>query len=370
MDMIEVTPVRSLVWVFFSCAFLLLILNWFRFINAWFCLRSILGALEKLPIRAAFNRLPREKSMPIWRWNNSESSFPAARQLVDRLRALALEDSAAITSSTREDLETGIRILSAVFDSEDGRQSKILKMRLQTPSSPLTQAQEVESDPAADGTVATGGSSTRRSATVASEGPGRKSLNVVSRQSIETLVDETKTAMTDAINELSSGLLRKYWERGSNGIRKDTGPVKLEDVKPEDVKYILAEDIVALPFYTYIRHVVIEMRNLLFFVVLAFCLLFAALHTYAFRADQAIDRSFLVLFLILGGGVVWVLAQMERDPLLSRLNDSNPGELGKGFYLNLVRFGIVPFLTVVSSQVSSVSNLLLRWVQPTLEAFR
>lgn len=103
------------------------------------------------------------------------------------------------------------------------------------------------------------------------------------------------------------------------------------------------------------------MRSLLFLIVLAFCLLFASLDTLVFRRGDAIDRSFLALFLILASGIAWVLAQMERDALLSRLENSDPGELNKGFYFNLIKFGIVPFLTILGSQVPSVSNLLLRW---------
>jgi len=78
----------------------------------------------------------------------------------------------------------------------------------------------------------------------------------------------------------------------------------------------------------------------------------------------------MTLFFCLGGGVVWVLAQMERNALLSRLTNTTAGELGKGFYFDLIKYGIVPALTVIGSQVPGISNLLLRWVQPALQAFR
>jgi hypothetical protein len=115
---------------------------------------------------------------------------------------------------------------------------------------------------------------------------------------------------------------------------------------------------------------VAELRNLLFFVAMAFSLLFLAFHAYAFRADQAIDWSFMALFLVLGTGVTVVLYQMELDPILSHFGGTQAGEVGWSFYLNLLKYGAVPFLTIIGSQVPAVSNLLLRWVQPTLQSLR
>jgi len=158
-----------------------------------------------------------------------------------------------------------------------------------------------------------------------------------------------------------------YWKRGSAGTPQDkTQPSRV----PADEGYLLAEDIVVLPFYDYVRHVVIELRNLLFFVVAAFCLLFGALHVYAFGADSAIDWSMIVLFIVLGTGVVTVLAQMERNPLLRRLTDAGTGGLGKTFYFDLLKYGTVPLLTVLGSQVPFISNNVLRWIQPAVEALR
>jgi hypothetical protein len=114
--------------------------------------------------------------------------------------------------------------------------------------------------------------------------------------------------------------------------------------------------------------VIIELRNILFFLGVAVSLLFAALHTYAFRADQAIDWWFFGLFAFLGGGIVIIIAQMERNALLGRLSDGTPGELGPRFYLQLVKYGTIPFLTIFGSQVPSISNLVLKWVQPAVEA--
>ena len=87
LDMIEPSRVSRFALFFFGLALLTLWSNWFRFINIWVRLRNILEHLENLPIRTAFQRLPREKSLPILHWSSSQSTF-LLRQVLDRLRAL------------------------------------------------------------------------------------------------------------------------------------------------------------------------------------------------------------------------------------------------------------------------------------------
>jgi hypothetical protein len=165
--------------------------------------------------------------------------------------------------------------------------------------------------------------------------------------------------------------LQEYWQRGDCPVA--SSPVLLEGSRRKtdsaNRKFELAEDLIALRYYSYIRYVGTELRHLLFFLVVGFSLLFLALHTYAFRADQTIDWSLIALFLVLGSGVVWVLMQQERDALLSRLQRTNADEIGKNFYLDLLKYGALPILTLLGTQVPWISNSLLRWLQPSLEAF-
>ncbi len=319
LDMIEPSRVSRFALCFFGLAVLTLWLNWFRFINIWVHLRNILEHLENLPIRSAFQRLPREKSLPILHWSSSQNSF-LLRQVLDRLRALARADASVQNMALQARLESWMGVLMT---------EKVVKMK--------TVEQRV-----------VGGSPI-------------STVLILSRRR-EDHQREARREMTNLNEILSTRLLKEYWTRGSSGTKEDQEP------PPADLKYVLAEDIVALPFYAYIRKIMGELRNILFFLGVAVSLLFAALHTYAFRADQAIDWWFFGLFAFMGGGIVIVIAQMERNALLSRFSDRSPGELGTGFYLQLLKYGAVPFLTIFGSQVPSISNIVLKWVQPALEA--
>ena len=99
-----------------------------------------------------------------------------------------------------------------------------------------------------------------------------------------------------------------------------------------------------------------------------FCSRRDGVNSYSFQAPQAITR-FLIIGLI-GAGIIVVraFAQIERDPILSRLSGTAEGELGKDFYIRVISYGALPILTVLSTQFPSISRFLLSWAQPTLEA--
>jgi hypothetical protein len=318
LDMIEPSRVSTFAHFFFAFALLTLWLNWFRFLNIWVHLRRILDHLENLPLRTAFQRLPREKSLPILQLSTPQNTF-LLRHVLDRVRALAKADPSNINKKLEADFEARIDAL--------------------LPARPAKMAiveQKV-----------VGGS-----ALPPPPEPPRNSNPLV----------EARDEMTRLTVTLSDRLRSEFWNRGSSSGQHDQRP------KPADQKYLLAEDIVALPFHAYIRKVIQELRNLLFFLGIAISLLFAALHTYAFRADQAIDWWFFGLFAAMGLGIVIVIAQVERNALVSRLADRTPGELGSSFYLQLLKYGTVPILTIFGSQLPFFSNVVLKWVQPALEA--
>jgi len=318
LDVIEPFCVRMFFMAFVILALFILWLNCFRFLNIWMHLRNILEHLENLPIRTAFGRLPRQKSLPILHWADSRTTLLPL--VLDRLRALKKEYG--IAQNVR--LLEGFEAAAIALLNHGVVQTSIMSQQMVVGGAPVS---------------------------------GLRAF----WKSDKELAQEARSEMTTVIDTLSGWLLKEYWSRGSSGTKE-------EDTKAVDLKFVLAEDIVALPFYAYIHRVIGELRNLLFFLGIAVSLLFAALHTYAFRADQAIDWWFFGLLACLGGGIALIIAQMERNSLLSRLSNTTPGELGTGFYLELVKYGAIPFLTIIGSQVPSISNVLLKWIQPALEA--
>jgi hypothetical protein len=75
---------------------------------------------------------------------------------------------------------------------------------------------------------------------------------------------------------------------------------------------------------------------------------------------------FVAISLILGSCMV----ELERDPILSRIAGTKPGELSGTFYLKLARYGALPVLGLLAWQFPWISNFLFSWIEPALEALQ
>jgi hypothetical protein len=76
------------------------------------------------------------------------------------------------------------------------------------------------------------------------------------------------------------------------------------------------------------------------------------------------------VLVILGAGIIWVLAQMHRDPILSRVTETNANELGLDFYIRIITFGAVPVLTWLAYQFPDIGNVIFRFIQPGLDVVK
>jgi hypothetical protein len=65
---------------------------------------------------------------------------------------------------------------------------------------------------------------------------------------------------------------------------------------------------------------------------------------------------------------VIMFAQMDRDALLSRINNTRAGHIEPGLFLHLASYGGIPLIALVASQFPSVGRFLFSWVEPALEA--
>jgi hypothetical protein len=163
--------------------------------------------------------------------------------------------------------------------------------------------------------------------------------------------------------------MEPIWDRGLS----DTilSREKKEDAPPEwsgNPSPIAGEEFLALRFVSFIRYSLWIMRGFLEFLTYGFILLVAALTMYPFEGKHAIGVALIVVFLTIGGFVFAAFAEMDRDPLLSRLSATKPNQLSWNILYRMLSFGALPFLTLLASQVPEVGNFLLSWLQPALQA--
>jgi hypothetical protein len=70
------------------------------------------------------------------------------------------------------------------------------------------------------------------------------------------------------------------------------------------------------------------------------------------------------------GATIRVMVQMNRNEVLSRIQRTEPGRLSWDgqFLLNLVTFGLIPLLTLLSSAFPGLRDTLFSWAEPLIKA--
>lgn len=132
----------------------------------------------------------------------------------------------------------------------------------------------------------------------------------------------------------------------------------------------LAEKFVALHYTPFLLYGVRQIQNLLWFPSIGFVLLMFSMNSYSFQAPQWIGTFLMVLFVVITWTLGRCMVQMERDPILSRVAGTKPGQLGAAFYLRIAQYGALPVLGLLARQFPAISNTLLSGIQPALEALK
>jgi hypothetical protein len=187
---------------------------------------------------------------------------------------------------------------------------------------------------------------------------------------VPDLVSKLNDALNTAFGLLSSSR-QDAWHAGiSDSIesreKKDEAPAKWK----EHPVPIATEEFLALRFVTFIAFTLRIMRGFLGFIMYGFILLVLALAIYPFEGRLYIEVAILLIFIVSGARVATVFAQMDRDPLLSRLSETKPNQLGINFVIRLVSFGALPLITLLASLVPDVGRFLQSWLQPALQSLK
>jgi hypothetical protein len=168
--------------------------------------------------------------------------------------------------------------------------------------------------------------------------------------------------------------LQPSWKKGISDSIDEAEKTSLspDRTKPPTEEYKslwFAEEFLALRYLGLIRYVFFQMRNFLEFVTGGFILMVIALYIYPFEDHRLLGVANIAMFALLCIGMLLVFAQMDRDPILSRLSDTPP-QLDWNFAWRVASFGALPLLTLLGSQFPTLGNFLFSWVQPALEAVK
>jgi hypothetical protein len=110
-------------------------------------------------------------------------------------------------------------------------------------------------------------------------------------------------------------------------------------------------DFVALQYCDYIAYASRQIQRIAWGVAASLLGTTVALYSYGLQSPLIVGRFVALTFLVVGVTVVVVFAKMERNPILSRIAGSKPGELNAAFWLQILALGILPANRCVRSSV-------------------
>lgn len=131
-----------------------------------------------------------------------------------------------------------------------------------------------------------------------------------------------------------------------------------------------AEEFVCLPYLGFVQNILGRMRSIVMSILWLFVATAIAISSYPFDPRQVLSGVMLALFIVLGGIIFYVYAQMHRDATLSHVTNTTPGELGGDFWLKLVSFGIAPLLGLLTTLFPGIADFVFAWLQPGLQSIK
>jgi hypothetical protein len=346
-------PYEILVAVLFFPLFLTALAEWLRLMLVWGSLKGgLLERLENQPIRFAFSRLQGMGWMtvlreggPLRQWRDEARCIESVRQL---LHMQHLRNQLSAESLQWSSKSSGLQSLRDAHEQVEKAEKAVQDRMLESDAE--NQAKE----------------------------PGAK-------RAFE-LTKELEQALASFSLRLLELVLIPYWRDKRTGLVEsrevDEVPIRAKrsqlHTDPQripmelhagpsasDPEVILAaEECLAIRYMSLIRAVLANLRYLMTFVSITFVLAIIAWNSYPFQPRQYVDWLFTALLLFLGSGVVWVFAQMHRNPILSRITDTRANELGWDFWLRIVSFGAIPVLTWLAYEFPDVGATIYRILEP------
>ncbi len=336
--------------------------GWLRLILIWRALRKgLLRRLEDQPIRFAFDRLSGMGWMTMLsrvglteQWRDMDRCIESMNHLILR-HELWPQAAAETGAGSGTEATAGAPKELKNLQSEILSRNRLLRQRaLDLPCKNAADARELDLAQKTSGALLTELDSNLAEF-------GKKLLDIVliprwqkrSSGLVASRGDENPSAQK-ALSDSSSSLRQMQSEPGGledNGIRA-------------------AEEFIAIRYFSLIRAVLANMRYLMTFISLTFVLTIVAWDSYPFQPRQFMDYVFTFLLAGLGTGIISVFAQMHRDPILSRLTDTKPNELGWDFYLRIVSYGAIPVCTWLAYQFPEIGGAIYRILQPGTSVFK
>lgn len=110
------------------------------------------------------------------------------------------------------------------------------------------------------------------------------------------------------------------------------------------------------------------LRHLCVFLLISVVLTTLLVSSYPYQPQRLVQTVGFLVFVGVIATLVWLIGAINRNPTMSAISGTAPGQLtwDRTLYQNLVLFVLPPVVTLVSAQFPALRKLLFDWVEPTV----
>ncbi len=139
---------------------------------------------------------------------------------------------------------------------------------------------------------------------------------------------------------------------------KQEGPGGSDDQSTTDPKIRACEQFVCSIYASFLLVMLVRIRAFILAVGGMYVLVLIGVTLYPFEPRGAIQVMLAVLLAFIVTVVGIVFAQIHRDPTLSSMTGTTPGDLGRDFWVRIAGFAALPLFSFFASQFPSVNKFI------------
>jgi hypothetical protein len=320
---------RPFYWLFevaFIIVYWALLMEFLRMVFAWRSLHLLLRRLSWHPMLAAFKRYrgcrPNLAKMDL---THPPSSFAALECSTDQARRLMrLANALAVSSDIDQALRESLRESIPVWETHVEGAAAQLREALRLEWADNSRAEKL---PPAD-------PSRPKMRASRLQGNWRQSLKSLSHAHLSLF----------RISQLLAKPLEEHWTS-----------TRMEAAHPEPAAkefFDQAEEFIVGRAVNFLAIVLPSFQNLGYFVLGGLLLMLLAVTSYPFQPRNEFLFFNWVVILSFVGTVFWIFMQMDRDTILSLLNDTVPGQINfsRELVLRMLLYVAVPLMALLGAQ--------------------
>ena len=358
----DVTSIRALgptvfgriYTVWFGLLIVLILTESWQMLRTWGQLRELLTYLDRMPLRRTLQALRGISWGTVWKMSGNvleqrdrmiSRQIESLRHLENELASLRTESPGTATILLDPDVSTGIdNQLVPLLDEQLAKCSTARDAFLQWFARNYTDSQY---------------------------GPLRNRTVQSDLSEVAAFQKELATTAGVVLNRI----LIPAWRHETASQILETPSYDDKDKKsaftlPKQGYVRAAEEFFCLPYLGFIQNVLGRIRTMTLAIICLFLGATLSVASYPFDPRPVTSGIFVVTFFVVAVVMTFVYAEMHRDPTLSHITNTNPGELGSDFWIKLITFGIGPFLGLITALFPDLAGFVTSWVQPTVGSIK